>query len=143
MALQVEDDAFAKGAFVRVLAETFQTSLTSTAIRYAQLDVLPCTVIKWSPDGFGWKWLSRDTFLGRYLKTLERPEDLPPDSATACVLRGDSLPPAGFFENGSTAAAWFRRVDDASARNVILIEQAVSLGRFGALTFLFPEAGSY
>src|SRR6266566_6688690 len=73
-------------ASIRPPTETFQTSLTSTAIRYAQLDLPPCEVIKWSAEGFGWKWLSRDTFLARYLKTIERPEDLPPDSATARVL---------------------------------------------------------
>ena len=130
-------------AGIILLTEKFQTSVTSTAIRYAELDLVPCTVIKWNPDGFGWKWLSTATFRARYRKTIERVSDLPQDSATARALRGGSLPATGFFENGSTASAWFPWVADDSFRNVLFIEQAGSLGRFGALTFLFPEARTF
>jgi hypothetical protein len=125
---------------ILVLTAKFQTSITSTAIRYAELDLFPCAVIKWNPDGFGWKWLSTEVFRARYRKTIERVSDLPPDSATARALRGEPSPSAGFFHNGSTAAAWFPWVADDSHRNLIFIEEAVSLGRFGALTFLFPES---
>jgi len=130
-------------AGIMPLTETFRTSATSTAIRYAELDLFPCAVIKWNPDGFGWKWLSTETFRARYRKTVERLSDVAEDSATARAIRGELPPQSGFFENGSTAAAWFKWVADDSYRNVIFIEQAVSLGRFGALTFLFPETGAF
>lgn len=52
---------------------------------------------------------------------------------------GEKAPKAGYFEAGTTAAAWFRFVNDYDYRNVIFIEQAITLGRFGVLTFLFPE----
>ena len=140
-AFRCEAEQSARGlAGILRLKEAFQTSVTSTAIRYAGLDLVPCTVIKWNPDGFGWKWLSTETFRARYLRTIERVSQVPHDSATARALRNEGPPAEGFFENGSTAASWFPWVSDDSCRNVIFIEQAVSLGRYGALTFLFPES---
>jgi hypothetical protein len=47
---------------------------------------------------------------------------------------------SNFFEAGTTAATWFPFLKDHSWRNVILIEQSFPLGRFGALTLLYPES---
>lgn len=144
---RLRDEARAAGrglAGITHLSEIFRTSVTSTAIRYAELDLFPCAVIKWNPDGsYGWKWLSGSTFQARYRKTIERSMDVPSDSATARALRNEPRPTKGFFENGSVASCWFPFVDDDSYRNAIMMEQAVPLGRFGALTFLFPEAGHF
>ena len=52
------------------LAELFGTSITSTAIRYVQEDLVPCTVIKWNPEGFGWKWFSPETYRARLRRTI-------------------------------------------------------------------------
>ena len=38
------------------LAGKFETSVAATSIRYVREELVPCTVIKWSPEGFGWKW---------------------------------------------------------------------------------------
>ena len=43
---------------MRGLADYFGTSLTSAAIRYVSANLAPVVVIKWNPDGFGWKWFS-------------------------------------------------------------------------------------
>jgi Zn-dependent peptidase ImmA (M78 family) len=125
------------------IAHHFGTSVTSTAIRYAQLEIIPCAVIKWNTNGFGWKWLSKETFKAHYWKTVESVEQLPDDSPTAMALAGERPSSQGFFTAGTTASAWFPYVDASAYRNAILIEQAVQLGRFGVLTFLYPESGSY
>jgi Zn-dependent peptidase ImmA (M78 family) len=122
------------------ISEQFGTSVTSTAIRYATSDFVPCAVIKWNEEDFGWKWLSTETFAARFRKTVESIKDLPEDSPTAKALAGEPPPAQGFFEAGTTAATWFRYVRDYEVRNVIFIEQAVALGRFGVLTFLYPDA---
>lgn len=121
----------------------FGTSVTSTAIRYVTSDFVPCAVIKWNKQDFGWKWLTTDTFAARFRKTIESISELPQDSPTARALAGEEPPPEGFFEAGTTAAAWFRYVKDYEARNVIFVEQAVPLGLFGVLTFLYPDARAY
>lgn len=118
----------------------FDTSVTSTAIRYATSDIVPCAVVKWNVDGFAWKWLSTETFRARFQKTIETVEQLAPGSPTARVLAGETTGSGTFLQAGTTAAAWFPFVRDGDARNVILIEQAMSLGRFGAITFLYPES---
>jgi hypothetical protein len=125
------------------LASQFGTSVTSTAIRYATLGLKPCVVVKWSDNRFSWKWLSSEALEARFRKTFESASAIPPGSATAKALAGEAPPAAGFFQTGSTAAAWFPHVSHGAFRNVILIEQAIQLGRFGVLTFLYPEAGNF
>jgi hypothetical protein len=125
------------------LAKAFGTSLTAAAIRCAAADVRPCAVVKWSWNRYAWKWLSSSTFRARFRRTVEAPEKLPPDSPTARALARQAPPQRGYFQAGTTASAWFPRVKPGEFRDVILIEQAIPLGRFGVLTFLYPEAGKY
>ena len=128
---------------ILTIAGEFGTSVTSASLRYAKSDIVPCAVIKWSTEGYAWKWLSTETFRARYRKTIESFDRLLPDSPTAKALAGEIPVSAKFFSAGTTASAWFPFVNDHSHQNAILVEQAVSLGRFGVLTFVYPEAGSY
>ena len=121
----------------------FGAALTSTAIRYAACDVLPCAVVKWNWHSYAWKHLSSATFLARYRQTVEAPRDLVEGSPTARALAREAPPRTGYFEAGTTASAWFPRIEPGAFRDVILIEQAIPLGRFGVLTFLYPEGGEY
>ena len=125
------------------LARSFGTSLTSTAIRYASLGIKPCVVVKWSNEGYEWRWLSDEARLGRYWKTIDSTEQIPHDSPTGRALAGVQLPDAGFFEAGTTASFWFPFVASGSYKDVLLHEQAVPLGRFGVLTFLYPPDGEF
>lgn len=128
---------------VLALANHFDTSITSTAIRYATLEVGPCAIMKWSDSGYAWKWLSSSTFQVGLRKTIESVSALPKGSPTAQALGDGTVPAAGFFEAGTTASAWFPHVSETSDRNAIMIEQAVRLGRFGVLSFLYPQSGRY
>ncbi|MFN0157047.1 MAG: ImmA/IrrE family metallo-endopeptidase [Bacteroidota bacterium] len=123
------------------LSGKFAASVTSTAIRYVRSDLVPCAVLKWADQGLQWKWLSTETFRARFRKTVDRVDQLPWDCPTRKALTRTESPKMGFFEAGTTAAAWFPFVDHYHFRNIIFIEQAVSLGRFGVLTFLYPESG--
>lgn len=128
---------------ILALANLFATSVTSTALRYTQLDIVPCAVVKWAGNKLQWKWMSTDTFRARFGSTVQVATELPSDSPTARALRGETPSSQGYFEAGTTVSAWFRHIVDSSYRNDILIEQAISLGRFGVLTFLYPEGGRY
>lgn len=133
-------------------AETFGVSVTAAAVQVASLDASPCAVVKWDRRGFAWKSLSSRVFQAYFRRTFESPDDLPPDSPTRRALAQDVAaevgttparprPPASFYQAGTTAAAWFPSVESGGWRDVLFIEQAVPLGRFGALTFLYPEGG--
>jgi hypothetical protein len=125
---------------ILAIAEYFVASVTSTAIRYAKEETVPCVVLKWGPDGVcQWRWISTETFRVRLRTTFSDQSKLPVDCPTRRAILGEKAPKAGYFEAGTTAAAWFRFVNDYDYRNVIFIEQAITLGRFGVLTFLFPE----
>jgi Zn-dependent peptidase ImmA (M78 family) len=125
------------------LAREFGTSITSAAIRYADLEVAPCLVIKWSKAGYSWKWLSTEVFRARYRKTIESKQAIVEGSPTWRALAEESVPECGFFQAGTTAAAWFPFLRHDDARSVLMIEQAIPLGRFGVLTFLYPEEGRF
>jgi len=128
---------------ILTIADEFRTSVTSTAIKYARLDIVPCAVIKWSKEGYAWKWLSTETFRARYRKTIESADRLPSESPTARLLTAGNANPGNLLSSGTTASVWFPFIKEQSSQNAILIEQAISLGRFGVLTFLYPEAGNY
>jgi Zn-dependent peptidase ImmA (M78 family) len=125
------------------LVDEFGTSVTSTAVRYAILEIKPCLIIKWSSNGYQWKWLSTKVHSANYKKTIESHSAIIPNSPTAKALAGEQLPSKGIFESATTASAWFPFVHEGSLRDIILIEQALPLGRFGVLTVLFPESGDF
>jgi Zn-dependent peptidase ImmA (M78 family) len=125
------------------LASDFSVSIMSAAIKYCNSDVLPCAVIKWNSDGYAWKWLSTETFRQQFIKTIESIDQIPRESATSMALQGRRVPPEGYFQTGSTAATWFPFTRHNSHQNVIVMEEAIPLGRFGVLTFLYPDSGAY
>jgi len=125
------------------VANEFSTSVTSTALKYVKLDIVPCLVLKWNNERLVWKWLSTETIRARFRKTISSIDQLPHDSPTARAIRGERVPAPGFFSAGTTASVWFPFVSGASNRNALFIEESIQLGRFGVLTFLYPEAGSY
>ena len=126
------------------LAKSFGTSVTSSAIRYAVLGIRPCAVVKWSSEGtYQWRWLSDEARMGRYWKTVDSVEQVPFDSPTGRALAGDPLTEGRFFQAGTTASAWFPFVSSGSYKDVLLIEQAIILGRFGVLTFIYPPEGEF
>lgn len=120
---------------ILALAEAFGTSVTSTAIRYIGLTETFCAVVKWTPDGFGWRWVSDDAWTGRYRQTTKDIAALPPDAATSLVVRGERAA-AGYVQRGAVASMWFDLVRAGGDRDALLIEQAVPLGRHGVLTVL-------
>jgi hypothetical protein len=123
------------------LKESFGTSITSTAIRYAKHDAMPCAVIRWRFDEFGWRWISQSMYERGLGQTMDEIEEVPRESATAQALE-DRPPDEGrYHQRGGTAAFWFPNRRHGAA-DPILWEQAASLGQFGALTLLYPDSAS-
>lgn len=125
------------------LKQAFQTSVASTAIRYAGLGIKPCVVMKWNNNGYQWKWLSSEAREAGISKTIELKSQIPPGSVTDEALNAKLNPASGYFQRGTLASAWFPRIFAGSQSDIILLEQAVHLGRFGVLTFLMPETGGF
>lgn len=125
------------------LKDTFGTSITSTAIRYTQLDLAPCALVKWNTDGFAWKWFSPSTYNAGIRATVRTKESVPRDSATGRALAGDTPPEKGFFQCGTSASSWFPGIRLGTQRDLVFIEQAIPLGEFGVLTLLYPEQRRY
>ena len=124
------------------LAYKLRTSITCTAIRYATLGIRPIALVKWHKDSVAWKWFSGDVREAGFRTVIDKFSKLPEGTATARALENEKISKA-FFSNATTAAAWFPWVSDSSPKNVLFIEEAIQLGRFGVLTVLRPEAGHF
>lgn len=125
------------------IAKHFNVSVTSAAVRYVQSDIVPCVIVKWSPTEFQWHWVSTEPYRARLRGVTKSLGSLPQDCPTRIALSGAAPPSSGYFEAGTTTASWFPFLGDSDVRNVILIEQAIQLGRFGVLTLLFPADYSH
>lgn len=122
-------------AAVRKLSEMFGTSLSSTAIRYARLNVAPMIVIGWTSAARRWCWSSSQFAELTKNWALNDPSRLPADSETVRILHEATAAPAS---RGTTLSTWFPRIHAASYHNALMIEEVLPLGGFGVITLLYP-----
>lgn len=123
------------------LAGHFDTSRTSTALRYVNLDVALCALIKWNPDGTAWRRFSGAAFRAGYRKIVTSREDVPPDSPTGKVLSGIDPTPEQFLRGTTVASQWFPFISQGTRLDVFSDEHAIPLGEYGALTLVMPRIG--
>lgn len=119
---------------IRTLADTFDSSLTATAIQYTNHISDRSMVIRWKPDGeMAWALPGKGYRTEGYKSVLfKNPEKLPTDCATAKVITGKAE-----HDNGTLdMATVFQNVARAGPRNLLLMEEAIALGEYGFLTIL-------
>jgi len=121
---------------ILAVADSLGASVTATALRYVKLDVSPSAVIKWSADGdYCWRHTSSSWRQNRVIGPAPRHgSELPADSPTALVL--SDCAPGTKLSAGSTLSFWFGSVASGSARDELIVEHAIRLGRHGSLTLL-------
>jgi len=124
---------------ILALSRKYGTSITSAAVRFTSVNTFPCAVIKWNWKRQAWKSFSSSMWRTRYRRTMRSVSRLPEDCPTRLAL-AQQQPEAGeFFRSGTVAAMWFPGVRIGDPLDVVLIEEAVPLGRYGALTVLYPS----
>jgi Zn-dependent peptidase ImmA (M78 family) len=121
------------------ISRKFGASITSTTIRYIDEALGKAVVIKWNHNDFQWKRISNELFNSGLKKTIESPEKVIRNSPTWKTMNGEAPFPAEFFSGGSTVSAWFPFINEKWKQNELLIEEAITLGRFGMLTFLHVD----
>lgn len=121
------------------LAKQFDTSRTSTALRYVLLDISLCALIKWNPDGSSWRRFSDSAFRAGYRKIADVPAEVPDDSPTGKVLRGLDPGPDQYFEGTTVASQWFPFIRQGTRMDVFTTEHAIPLREYGALTIVIPK----
>jgi Zn-dependent peptidase ImmA (M78 family) len=120
------------------LREYFNTSMTSTAVRYVQLGLAPCIMIMWSGETINWTMYSDHVSIKQFQGLIHRSSSLDQNSPTLWALRGARTPYCGFFAMLVKAKAWFPNLRDPELREQDFIEQSVRLGQYGVITLLFP-----
>ncbi len=133
------------GDVIIAAADHFHTTLSSTAIRFTELEPFPCAVIKWE-QGMR-KWAKRSPRVARqYGDVARRLDGVLAESLTAQALRGE-ITITSPLKRTTVAEAWFPRLEQTADRwasaldlCVALDEHVISLGRFGFLTLLCGHA---
>ena len=122
------------------LCETFQVSVTASAVRYLHSCPVPCAIAMWAPDGTQrWAWPSQGAHSVGLHKVSDRLESGAADFATSRALLREVPGDVPYFENVTTASAWFPFVNSGSRTDMLMVEQAVRLGGYGVLTLLLQR----
>lgn len=121
---------------IQKLAEQFGTSLSATAIRCAQLSLVPLIVMRWSASGRMWCWSSENFAQLTGNKAYRALDKIPLDSVTRQTI--DTGRELTTDARGTTLATWFPWICRGSQADEILLEECVGLGRYGVLTVLRP-----
>ena len=123
------------------LSEIFQVSVTASAVRYLHNCPVPCAIAMWAPDGTQrWAWPSQRAHGVGLHKVIDSLESGATDFATSRALLREVPDKAPYFENVTTASAWFPFVNSGSRTDMFMVEQAVRLGGHGVLTLLHERA---
>ena len=80
-------------------------------------------------------------FRRHFKQIFEIPEKLAEGCSTRRALAQEKTPECGYFQNGTLASSWFPWVRRDDLLDVVLVEEAVPMGRYGALTMLYPRPG--
>jgi Zn-dependent peptidase ImmA (M78 family) len=119
------------------ISTRYKASITSAAIKYVNLDIVPCAIIMWGTDKkYKWKFLSDNLRRLNYKKTIEEFTSKLRDSATETIFKTANQ--EQMEEKVTTAATWFPFVKAGSHNDSLMNEQAISLGQYGVLTLLYP-----
>jgi len=119
------------------LRDEFCTSGESTAIQVMRHDSRVIAIAKWDDEKLAWPRVADSFFRdGGYRRfRLRNRADLPDECATSLALKDSpSRFDASIHETVATAAFCFEHVAVSGTRDLILREEAIRLGRFGALT---------
>jgi len=119
---------------IRVLAGRFGTSLSATAMRCARLSLAPLIVMRWYEGRRAWCWSSAGYESRTGNRGFRQLEQIPQDSVTRETLSGA----VDLRSRGTTLSTWFPKVRVGSYEDDLLVEECLSLGRYGALTLLRP-----
>ena len=119
---------------IQALSEECVTSLTATAIRYAELCDVPLAVILSSGDRINWCFMS-DSLKAVCPNWLNKGSAVPPASLTHEFNKNNKNGTSGELrEDSSYLDAWFD-----NAPSLEMKEDIVGLGRYGTLTVLFLD----
>lgn len=116
------------------LRESFDVSLTATALQYVQHVSDRAIVLRWRTDGsLAWTRPGVGYRADGYRSTRFKTQgSLPDDSATGRVMSGAESRAVGTL----TMASVFLNVALDGGRNTVVAEESISLGSYGVLTII-------
>ncbi|ACF14574.1 protein of unknown function DUF955 [Chloroherpeton thalassium ATCC 35110] len=117
----------------------FNTSITSTALRYVGLNIRPFLFLLWRKNQIIRAHSSCPEIMDLFGDLIVQRKILPSSSATIQALSGARAREDKFFESEISADHWFESPKEHTLVDVLLYEQSISLGKYGAITLLIPN----
>ncbi|XOV85281.1 MAG: ImmA/IrrE family metallo-endopeptidase [bacterium] len=124
---------------ILALAETFNCSVQSTAIRYALTHPELVVAMFWGEESRHWCWSSEAALALTRNKAHKSTNKIPQGSVTHEVFHNPVTNVVVDETRGSLTSSWFPTISPGSSRDKICRESAVQLGGFGVLTVLWLE----
>lgn len=127
---------------ILIAASHFKASITSTTIRFVNLDIVPSMVFYWDEGlTLKWKWMS-----GTFMKLISFSRDMVFTLRLGHILNIlHSLDPnrtvevSEIYEETGLLSNWIPSIPLNSSRNVPVTEQTIKLGKYGGLTLIIPH----
>lgn len=118
------------------VATYFRTSLTSAAIRFCELEPFPCAIIAWSATG-ACRWVRTSPRVQAWFPAVVQTLDGPRAGSATAHMLADGRASTRIRTQTAPVTTWFPDLRIA-ARSAVpeLTEQAIPLGRHGAITVL-------
>lgn len=126
------------GNLIVTLAEYFGSSITSTAIRVLKSNQFPFLLMKSENGKISWSWVSQSLKDKGYKFPIEGFGELNQGSLTS-TFSSEKIDSLTILRQGTTASAWFNYVNESSSKNIILVEEIISIGEYGILTLIYPD----
>jgi len=118
------------------LANDFNVSVQSAAIRYVAGCGRPCAIIMFREAASPWWEVSAEMESLGLIWIRRFPNLWPAECASALAQKDDPNKKNKQHETGTLANVWFTGIGAGSANNLVLKETAIRLGKWGVLTLL-------
>jgi len=117
----------------------FNTSITSTALRYVSLNIRPFLLLLWRNNEIIRTYASCKNIMDAFGNLAIQRRNLPSTSPTIKALSGLRAGEDKFFDAKVAARHWFHPDIAEYLFKTELLEQSISLGKHGAITLLFAN----
>ena len=123
------------------LKSIFHSSIESTAIRYTELDILPCFLIKWQED-ITLRYIGYSQSFSNLTGITSRPalKVNTEHVKNTFNLLGTLNVETDYIVEKTTLSNWFPNIKPNSTKDISCIEQTYKLGKYGGLTLLILES---
>ncbi|MDJ1485986.1 ImmA/IrrE family metallo-endopeptidase [Cytophagaceae bacterium YF14B1] len=123
---------------INTIAQEMKTSILSTAIHYVQQNLICGIVVKWSFDCQKEWALTSKSFQQSVCSNFVKASLIPIRQSATHQIQNRSEINSSHKTSISTLSHWMSGINVGSKQDIVMTEEAITLGPYGSLTLLYP-----